>query len=106
MVIYIQDNIYTTVSFLQILSEYKEKVESTIKFAWICIFLYRKNLSTPCKSNYIKLHKLHKIESLLTKDYKVLFTNIKRREQSNIWCCCTVQEKNLCNFSQKQEVAN
>ena len=101
--VYIQQCLFSKLS----LSECKEKVESTINLAWICIFLHRKNLSTlSCKSNYIKLHKLHKIESLLTKDYKVLFTTIKGREQSNIWCCCTVQEKDLCNFSQNQEVAN
>ena len=59
-----------------------------------------------CKSNYIKLNKLHKIQSSLIKDYEVLFANIKGREQSNIWCCCTMQGKDLCNFSQKQEAAN
>ena len=89
------------------LSEWKEKVAFNIKLAWICIFLHRKNLSTlSCKIIHIKLHKLHKIESLLTKDSKVVFTTIKGREQSNIWCCCTVQEKDLCNFSQNQKVAN
>ena len=37
-----------------------------------------------CKSNYIKLNKLHKIQSSLIKDYEVLFANIKGREQSNM----------------------
>ena len=98
--VYIQQCLFSKFS----LSECKEKVESTIKLAWICISLHRKNVSIlSCKSNYIKLHKA---QSLLIKDYEVLFTNIKGREQSNIWCCCTVQEKDLCNFSQKQEVAN
>ena len=81
--------------------------KSTIKLAWICTFLHRKNLSTlSCKSNYIKLHKLHKIESLLTKDYKVLFTTIKGREQSNIWCCCTVQEKDLLTSVKTKRLQN
>ena len=74
--VYIQQCLFSKFS----LSECKEKVESTIKLTWVCIFLHRKNLSTlSCKSNNIKLHKLHKIESLLTKDYKVLFTNYKRK---------------------------
>ena len=74
--------------------------------AWVLAFHqeFRTIKNNPCALpeafSYIK------IESSLTKDYKVLFTNIKGREQSNIWCCCTVQGKNLCNFSQKQEVAN